>query len=95
MRCKSNDARTRARANGRDVKLNVHGTGLTLVEWRAFVASATKQGKAVGIGNGLEWNAGLLRAKDPKVRRAQVCETVVGLVLQGTQVMNTDPWIHR
>ena len=36
---------------------------------------------------------GLLRAKDPKVRRAQVCETVVGLVLQGTQVMNADPWM--
>ena len=33
-------------------------------------------------------------AKDPKVRRAQVCEMMVGLVLQGTQVMNADPWIH-
>ena len=37
----------------------------------------------------------VLRAKDPKVRHAQVCEMVAGLVLQGTQVMNTDPWIHN
>ena len=36
----------------------------------------------------------LLRAKDPKVRRAWVCETVVGLVLQGTQMTNTDPWMR-
>ena len=35
----------------------------------------------------------MLRAKDPKVRHAQVCETVAGLVLQGTQVTNTDPWM--
>ena len=35
----------------------------------------------------------MLRAKDPKVRRAQVCDMVAGLVLQGTQVMNTDPWM--
>ena len=35
----------------------------------------------------------LLRAKDPKVWHAWVCETVVGLVLQGTQVMNADPWM--
>ena len=26
---------------------------------------------------------------------AQVCEMVVGLVLQGTQVMNSDPWMHN
>ena len=25
---------------------------------------------------------------------AQVCETVAGLVLQGIQVTNTDPWMH-
>ena len=25
---------------------------------------------------------------------AQVCETVAGLVLQGAQVMNADPWMH-
>ena len=37
----------------------------------------------------------MLRAKDPKVRRAWVCETVVGLVLQGTQVMNADPWMRN
>ena len=36
----------------------------------------------------------MLRAKDPKVRHAQICEMVVGLVLQGTQVMNTDPWMR-
>ena len=36
----------------------------------------------------------VLRAKDPKVRRAQVCETVAGLVLQGTQVTNADPWMR-
>ena len=35
----------------------------------------------------------MLRAKDPKVRHAWVCKMVVGLVLQGTQVMNTDPWM--
>ena len=37
----------------------------------------------------------MLRAKDPKVRHAQVCETVAGLVLQGTQVTNTDPWMRN
>ena len=37
----------------------------------------------------------VLRAKDPKVRRAQVCEMVAGLVLQGTQVTNADPWMHN
>ena len=37
----------------------------------------------------------VLRAKDPKVRHAWVCVMVVGLVLQGTQVMNTDPWMHN
>ena len=36
----------------------------------------------------------MLRAKDPKVRRARVCETVAGLVLQGIQVMNADPWMR-
>ena len=36
----------------------------------------------------------MLRAKDPKVRCARVCEMVVGLVLQGTQVMNADPWMR-
>ena len=36
----------------------------------------------------------MLRAKDPKVRRARVVEMVVGLVLQGTQVTNADPWMH-
>ena len=36
----------------------------------------------------------VLRAKDPKVRHAWVCETVAGLVLQGTQVTNADPWMH-
>ena len=35
----------------------------------------------------------MLRAKDPKVQRARICEMVVGLVLQGTQVMNADPWM--
>ena len=28
------------------------------------------------------------------MRRARVCETVAGLVLQGTQVTNADPWMH-
>ena len=28
------------------------------------------------------------------MRRARVCETVAGLVLQGTQVVNTDPWMR-
>ena len=37
----------------------------------------------------------MLRAKDPKVRHARVCETVAGLVLQGTQVTNADPWMHN
>ena len=37
----------------------MHGTGLTLVKWHTFVASATEQGKVVGVSNGLEWNAGL------------------------------------
>ena len=32
----------------------------------------------------------MLRAKDPKVRRAQVCITVVGLVLQG--IAGSKPW---
>ena len=36
----------------------------------------------------------MLRAKDPKVRRARVCKTVAGLVLQGTQVTNADPWMR-
>ena len=36
----------------------------------------------------------MLRAKDPKVQHARVCETVAGLVLQGTQMMNADPWMH-
>ena len=36
----------------------------------------------------------LLRAKDPKVRRAWVCETVAGLVLQVTQVTNAAPWLR-
>ena len=36
----------------------------------------------------------MLGAKDPKVRRAWVCETVVELVLQGTQVTNADPWMR-
>ena len=36
----------------------------------------------------------MLRAKDPKVRRAWFCEMVVGLVLQGIQVMNADPWMR-
>ena len=27
------------------------------------------------------------------MRHAQVCETVAGLVLQGIQVMNADPWM--
>ena len=26
---------------------------------------------------------------------AWVCETVAGLVLQGTQVTNADPWVHN
>ena len=29
------------------------------------------------------------------MRRAQVCETVAGLVLQGTQVTNADPWMRN
>ena len=37
----------------------------------------------------------MLWAKDPKVRCARVCETVVGLVLQGTQVTNANPWMHN
>ena len=37
----------------------------------------------------------MLRAKDLKVRRAWVCETVAGLVLQGTQVTNADPWMRN
>ena len=36
----------------------------------------------------------MLRAKDPKVRCAWVCETVAGLVLQGTQVTNANPWMR-
>ena len=36
----------------------------------------------------------MLRAKDPKVRRARFCETVAGLVLQGTQGTTTDPWVR-
>ena len=36
----------------------------------------------------------VLRAKDPKVRHAWVCETVAGLVLQVTQVTNAAPWLH-
>ena len=38
---------------------------------------------------------GVLRAKDPKVRHARVCEMVAGLVLQGTQVTNADPWMRN
>ena len=40
------------------------------------------------------WLPPVLRAKDPKVRRARVCETVAGLVLQVTQVTNAAPWLH-
>ena len=29
------------------------------------------------------------------MRRARFCETVAGLVLQGTQVTNADPWMHN
>ena len=29
------------------------------------------------------------------MRCVQVCETVAGLVLQGTQVTNADPWMHN
>ena len=36
----------------------------------------------------------VLRAKDPKVWCAWVCEMVAGLVLQGTQMTNTDPWMY-
>ena len=36
----------------------------------------------------------MLRAKDPKVQHAQVCKMVAGLVLQGTQVTNADPWMR-
>ena len=36
----------------------------------------------------------VLRAKDPKVRRARVCKTVAGLVLQVTQVTNAAPWLR-
>ena len=36
----------------------------------------------------------MLRAKDPKVRRARVCEMVAGLVLQETQVTNAAPWLR-
>ena len=39
-------------------------------------------------------NSYMLRAKDPKVRRAQVCEMVAGLVLQETQVTNAAPWLR-
>ena len=28
------------------------------------------------------------------MRRARVCKTVAGLVLQGTQVTNADPWVR-
>ena len=35
----------------------------------------------------------MLRAKDPKVRHAWVGKMVAGLVLQGTQVTNADPWM--
>ena len=37
----------------------------------------------------------MLRAKDPKVRHAWVCEMVAGLVLQGIQMTNTDPWMRN
>ena len=40
----------------------MHGTGLTLVKWHAFVVSATERGEAVGVGNSLEWNTGLTTA---------------------------------
>ena len=56
--------------------------------------------KRAAVGTELEAEAGLtgntdivLRAKDPKVRHAQVCKMVAGLVLQGTQVTNADPWM--
>ena len=38
---------------------------------------------------------GWIVTRDPKVQHAQVCEMVVGLVLQGTQVTNADPWMHN
>ena len=43
---------------------------------------------------GVQRRHSLLRAKDLKVRRARICETVAGLVLQGTQVTNADPWMR-
>ena len=42
----------------------------------------------------MRWASQMLRAKDPKVQCARVCKTVAGLVLQGTQVTNADPWMH-
>jgi len=63
-KCESNKARTQARANGRDVELDVHGTGLTFVEWRTFVASATEQGKTVDVSSGLEWSRDLKTASE-------------------------------
>jgi len=39
----------------------------------------------------MEWKSGfVLRAKDPKVRRARVCITVAGLVLQG--IAGSEHW---
>jgi len=36
------------------------------------------------------WRSELLRAKDPKVRRARVCITAAGLVLQG--IAGSEHW---
>ena len=60
---------------------------LALIQWQSTVLASPLRA--------FLFAAILLRAKDPKVQCARVCETVVGLVLQGTQVMNADPWMHN
>jgi len=45
----------------------------------------------LGVDPGImSWRVSLLRAKDPKVRRARVCITAAGLVLQG--IAGSEHW---
>ena len=85
-----------------DVGVGVDGAGLEGVGVNEEDVGVRGRG-GVGGGGGSnkkrkagddELGAGVLRAKDPKVRRARVCETVAGLVLQVTQVTNAAPWLH-
>ena len=76
------------------------GRSVVLVGWWICGVYPMRRSKGVFfvVAEGHEflvyWASRMLRAKDPKVRHAQVCKMVAGLVLQGTQVTSTDPWMR-